>query len=129
MVEGAFTVNESVLTSRTTFEDGTAAGVGKSGLADDTIKALLGDEWRSAAGQILADARATVEAAGGIWSPQQTHALNDALKLRIDHTVDDWLTEMLHTRIEELRTRLLAVLEREMEQFTRTSTDSEDDGQ
>jgi hypothetical protein len=128
MLDGAFTVNESILTSReslsrASIDDG--AG-GKSGLADDTIKALLGDEWRSAARQILADARATVEGAGGSWSAQHTHTLNESLKLRIDHTVDDWLTEMMHTRIEDLRSRLLAVLEREIEDFTRRRTDADD---
>ena len=40
-------------------------GEPKSGLADDTIKALLGDEWRAGARKILADARTAVEGAGG----------------------------------------------------------------
>jgi hypothetical protein len=130
MVDGAFTVNESLLTSRASIDDSgdamhrSGAG-GKSGLADDTIKALLGDEWRSAARQILADARATVEGAGGSWSEQHTRVLNDTLKLRIDHTVDDWLTEMMHARIEDLRSQLLAVLQREIEAFTRRRTDGQ----
>ena len=129
MVEGAFTVNESVLTSRTTFEDGTAAGVGKSGLADDTIKALLGDEWRAQARKILADARNTVEGAGGDWSSAQMNALNESLKVRIDHTLDDWLVEMMNSRIDELRSRLLAILENELEDFTRALTDEKQHGQ
>ena len=123
-IDGAFTVNESILTSRASIDDG--AG-GKSGLADDTIKALLGDEWRSAARQILTDARETVEGSGGTWSPQQRRVLNDSLKLRIDHTIDDWLTEMMHARIEDLRSRLLAVLEREIDEFSRRHTDVDDD--
>ncbi len=129
MIDGAFTVNESLLTSReslpasrASIDDG--AG-GKSGLADDTIKALLGDEWRSAARQILTDARATVEGAGGTWLEQHTRVLNDTLKLRIDHTVDDWLTEMMHARIEDLRSQLLAVLQREIEAFTARRTDAD----
>ncbi len=95
-------------------------------MADDTIKALLGDEWRGAARQILADARSAVEGTGGRWSAQQTRALNDSLKLRIDLTVDDWLTEMMHARIEDLRSRLLAVLEQEIEEFTRQLTDADE---
>jgi len=126
MVEGAFVVNESVLTSRSSFDDDDAGG--QSGLADDTIKALLGDEWRVAARQILADARTTVEGAGGAWSPQQTAALNESLKVRIDHTVDDWLVDMMHTRIEDLRARLLAVLETELQQFTKVLTNTDDHG-
>ncbi len=64
MVEGAFTVNESVLTSRASFDDGPSSGAPKSGLADDTIKALLGDQWRGQARKILSDARSTVEGSG-----------------------------------------------------------------
>jgi len=128
MVEGAFTVSESVLTSRSSFEDGTAAGTGKSGLADDTINALLGDKWRSEARKIIADARTTVEGTGGAWSSAQKNSLNESLKVRIDHTLDDWLVEMMNSRIDDLRTRLLAVLEHEVTQFTRALTDTEQHG-
>jgi hypothetical protein len=128
MVEGAFTVNESVLTSRASFDDGAAAGTGKSGLADDTIKALLGDEWRGQARKILSDARSTVEGSGLDWSADQMNALNESLKVRIDRTLDDWLVEMINSRIDDLRTRLLAVLEHELTQFTRALTDEEQDG-
>jgi hypothetical protein len=126
MVEGAFTVNESVLTSRSSFDDGTAAGTGKSGLADDTIKALLGDEWRAKARKILSDARSTAE--GSAWSAEQMNALNESLKVRIDRTLDDWLVEMMNSRIDDLRTRLLAILEHELSQFTRALTDKEQHG-
>jgi hypothetical protein len=128
MVEGAFTVNESVLTSRSSFEDGAAAGGSKSGLADDTIKVLLGDEWRAGARKILADARIAVEGAGGTWSAAQLNTLNESLKVRIDHTLDDWLVEMMNSRIDDLRSALLAILENEIEQFTRALTDKEQHG-
>ena len=127
MVEGAFTVNESTLTSRASFDDGTASG--KSGLADATIKALLGDEWRNEARKIIADARSNVEGAGGEWTAAELNALNETLKVRIDRTLDDWLVEMLNARIDDLRSRLLAVLENELEQFTRTLTDHDSHGQ
>ncbi len=128
MVEGAFTVNESVLTSRSSFDDGVAAGAGKSGLADDTIKALLGDEWRAQARKILSDARSTVEGSGGDWSAAQLNSLNESLKVRIDRTLDDWLVEMMNSRIDDLRTRLLTILEHELAQFTRVLTDKEQHG-
>jgi hypothetical protein len=128
MVEGAFTVNESVLTSRTSFDDGPSSGAPKSGLADDTIKALLGDEWRGQARKILSDARSTVEGSGLDWSADQMNALNESLKVRIDRTLDDWLVELIDSRIDDLRTRLLAVLENELTQFTRALTDEEQDG-
>jgi hypothetical protein len=127
MVEGAFTVNESNLTSRTSFDDGSTTG--KSGLADATIKVLLGDEWRNEARKIIADARANAKGAGGQWSAAQLNALNESLKVRIDRTLDDWLVEMLNARIDDLRSKLLAMLENELEQFTRTFTDPDSDGQ
>ncbi len=127
MVEGAFTVSESILTSRASFDDGD--GPGKTGLADETIKALLGDEWRNEARKILADARSTVEGAGGRWSATELNALNESLKVRIDRTLDDWLVEMMNARIDDLRSRLLKILEHELEQFTRTVADSEQHGQ
>ncbi len=128
MVEGAFTVNESVLTSRASFDDGPSSGEPKSGLADDTIKALLGDQWRGQARKILSDARSTVEGSGLDWSADQMNALNESLKVRIDRTLDDWLVELINSRIDDLRTRLLAVLEQELTQFTRALTDEEQDG-
>ncbi len=133
MVEGAFTVNESVLTSRASFDDDPSSGAphigkSKSGLADDTIKALLGDEWRGQARKILSDARSTVEGSGLDWSADQMNALNESLKVRIDRTLDDWLVELINSRIDDLRTRLLAVLENELTQFTRALTDEEQDG-
>ena len=127
MVEGAFTVNESNLTSRASFGDESATG--KTGLADATIKMLLGDEWRNEARKIIADARSNVEGAGGKWTSAELNALNESLKVRIDRTLDDWLVELLNARIDDLRSRLLAVLENELDQFTRTLTDLDSHGQ
>ena len=124
MVEGAFTINESNLTSRASFGDG--AGTGKTGLADATIKVLLGDEWRNEARKIIADARGNAESAGAQWSAAQWNALNETLKVRIDRTLDEWLVEMMNSRVDELRSRLLAVLENELEHFTRALTDDID---
>jgi hypothetical protein len=132
MVEGAFTVNESNLTSRASFGDGATAeqsdgrSSGKTGLADATIKVLLGDEWRNEARKIIADARSNAEGAGGQWTAAQLNSLNETLKVRIDRTLDEWLVEMMNARVDELRSRLLAVLENELEVFTRALTDDTD---
>lgn len=130
MVEGAFTVNESNLTSRASFSDGTTVErndvTGRTGLADATIKVLLGDAWRSEARKIIADARSSAEGAGAQWSAAQLNSLNETLKVRIDRTLDEWLVEMMNSRVDELRTRLLAVLENELESFTRELTDDTD---
>ena len=137
MVEGAFTVNESSLTSRASFADAATAdrndgaagrndGARKTGLADATIKVLLGDEWRNEARKIISDARSNAEGAGARWSAAQLNSLNETLKVRIDRTLDDWLVEMMNARVDELRSRLLAVLEDELDVFTRALTDDTD---
>jgi hypothetical protein len=146
MVEGALTVNESNLASRASFDDGASAkrsdsatakrrdgaiaersdGAGKTGLADATIKVLLGDEWRNEARKIIADARSNAEGAGTQWTAAQLNSLNETLKVRIDRTLDDWLVEMLNSRVDDLRSKLLAVLENELDLFTRALTDDTD---
>jgi hypothetical protein len=127
MVEGALSVSEGTLTSRTSMDDDNACGTSR--LADETIRTLLGDEWRSSARQILSQARATIEdAAGDQWSPEQADALNEALKVRIDATLDDWLTDVMYARIDDLRSRLLLLLEGEIKQFTEALKDNDDYG-
>ena len=86
------------------------------------------NEWRAKARKIISDARSTAEGSAGAWSAEQTNALNESLKVRIDRTLDDWLVEMMNNRIDELRTRLLAILEHELSQLTRVLTDKEQHG-
>lgn len=125
MVEGAFTVNEGSLTSRASIGDDSGA----SGLADDAIKALLDDEWRVSARRIISDARARIEdAAREQWTPEQADALNETLKVGIDATLDEWLTDVMYARIEDLRSRLLLLLEDEMKRFTEALTNDDEHG-
>jgi len=126
MVEGALSVSEGMLTSRTSMDDDNACGTSR--LADETIRTLLGDEWRSSARRILANARATIEEAAEQWSPEQADALNESLKVRIDATLDDWLTDVMYARIDDLRSRLLRLLEVEIKQFTDALKDNDDHG-
>ncbi len=126
MVDGALTVEESTLTSRSSFDDA-ASGGGRSGLGEDTIKALLGDQWRGEADEILANARAEAEGVGTL-STSQLQDFNASLKARIDSILDDWLTEMMHSRIDDLRACLLEVLELELARFVRALTDKERHG-
>ncbi len=124
MVDGAFTVDESTLTSRASFDD-EAVVSGGSRLADETIEALLGDQWRTEADRILAAARARVEGTGGEASTAQLQDFNASLRTRIDSILDNWLTEMMHARIDDLRARLMEVLELELNEFIRALTDEE----
>jgi hypothetical protein len=127
MVDGAFSINEGTLTSRTSIDDD--SGIGTSRLADETMRTLLGAEWRSSARRIVSDARAAVEGATGEqWSSEQSDALNEALKVRIDSTLDDWLTDVMYARIDDLRSRLLRLLEDEIKHFTDALKDHDDYG-
>ena len=126
MVDGALSINEGTLTSRTSMDDD--SGAGTSRLADETMRTLLGAEWRSSARRIVSDARAAVATTGEQWTPAQADALNEALKVRIDSTLDDWLTDVMYARIDDLRERLLRLLESEIKQFTDALKDNDDYG-
>ena len=96
---------------------------------DDTIKALLGDEWRESSEQILATARDAIEKVASRWSPQQTTELNQALRVRIDATLEDWLEVVIRQRLEDLRATLLAAIETEISAFTARLTQQDSDGE
>ncbi len=94
---------------------------------DDTIKALLGDEWRESADQILSAAREAIEHVSSDWSPQHTTELNEALRVRIDGTLEAWLEAAVRQRLEELRATLLAAIETELATFTAQLTQQDPD--
>jgi hypothetical protein len=98
-------------------------------LGDDTIKALLGDEWRQSADQILSAAREAIEHVSSDWSPQHTTELNEALRVRIDATLEAWLEAAVRQRLEELRATLLAAIESEIATFTAQLTQQDPDGE
>ena len=108
VVDGGISINESPLGRRTSIE-----GANEAVFDTNAIDALLGDEWRKSAAEILEATRADIEAARERWSPQDTDELNEALKIRIDQTVDHWLAEVLAAKIGELRTRLTDALKEE----------------
>ena len=115
MVGGGYSINETRLTPDVPL----SAQVGDSALADETIEALLGDEWRERADQILARARVSVDdidTAGSL-----NGELDARLRRRIARTLDDWLAEIVQTRIDLLRTRMLELLDVELKRFTDTS--------
>ena len=96
MIEGAFTVNESVLTSRASIDDGVAV-VAASRASPTTRSRRCSATNGGRSAQDIADAvrRPKVPAAG--WSAEQMNALNESLKVRIDRTLDDWLVEMMNS--------------------------------
>lgn len=109
VVDGALQVDESPLTGRAALStDGTAA------LGDDTIKALLGDQWKENAAEIIANARNAVAADGTEWSPEQTDELGKVLKARLDGIVNIWLSRIVADGIDDLRSQLINAMEAEV---------------
>ena len=113
MVGGGYSVTEARLVGTASIgHDG-----GASALADETIEALLGDQWRERADEILAGVRISVDEI-------ETHnamdrALDEQLRRRMARTVDDWLAELVHDRIDALRARMLDLLDTEIKRFTK----------
>ena len=110
-------------------DDATQRTAKPDALGDDTIKALLGDEWRQSADQILSAAREAIEQVSSDWSPQHTTELNEALRVRIDATLEAWLEAAVRQRLEELRATLLAAIETELATFTAQLTQQDPDGE
>jgi hypothetical protein len=98
--------------------DNTAATLG-----DDTIKALLGDEWKSHAADIISKAREAVDEGAARWSPEQTDELGRALKVRLDSIVDTWLSQIVAEGIDDLREQLLHALDAEVTRHTKGPND------
>jgi hypothetical protein len=112
MVGGGYSVNEARLTGPASL----VSEGGASALADETIEALLGDEWRERADQILAGVRVSVDdidAEGAL-----EHEFDEQLRRRIARTLDDWLAEIVQTRIDLLRARMLDLLDIELKRYT-----------
>jgi len=80
-------------------------------LSQDLFNALLGDEWKSSASDILTEARGAIEAHRNRWTPDDTDELNEALRVRIDETLSAWLSNTVRDHMDELHTELLRAAE------------------
>lgn len=87
----------------------------RSRLDDELFRVLLGEDWREAAAGILDDARAAIENHKLRWLPEDTDALNEALRVRIDETLHHWLREAVLAGMEDLRTQLLTAITEQLE--------------
>ncbi len=93
-----------------------------------SLDALLGTDFHDATATVMARARGLIEQHPNRWSPQQTDELSDALRVRIDGAVQEWITASLTAHAGELQQRLLNAvrdeLARHLEAFE-TNADSE----
>lgn len=83
-------------------------------LSEDLFDSLLGDGWKSQADEVLEDARQTIDEKAQQWTPEDTDELNDALRVRIDGTIYDWLQKMLAEHIDDLRAQVLDAMSDEI---------------
>ena len=110
VVHGGVSLNETFLGGQGDFQLSTD----DSGLNEDVFKALLSDEWRESARELLDQAREAIERHQTDWTPEHTDQHNEALKVRIDATLQQWLREALASRVGELRQTLLTALSDEI---------------
>ena len=90
---------------------GDAAG---GGMDDALFDALLDDNWKETAAELLDQTRSTIAEHGGQWTQQDTQALNEALQARLDATLTQWLRSVVQNNVADLRAQLLQVTQAEL---------------
>jgi hypothetical protein len=121
MVRGAYELHEtSVLLAATPVLGGD--GQRSRYLREDVFEALLGDRWKASASDILTEARGAIEAHRNQWTPDDTDELNEALRVRIDETLTQWLKAVVSERLDELHAVILRVAESVIDEKIRTLT-------
>lgn len=83
-------------------------------MTEDLFASLMGDGWKSQADEVLENARKTIDKQSQSWTPEHTDELNDALRVRIDGTIYDWLQKMLAEHIDDLRAQVLDAMSDEI---------------
>ena len=103
------------------------------GMPEATFNTLLGDAWQESVDELFAQASQRISDDQTAWLPQDSPALAQALKMRIDLSVRAWLAETLETHIGALRERIVKELSAELlehlaKQSPRTTQAEEKDG-
>ena len=80
-------------------------------LSSELFDSLLRHRWKSSAAETLSEARGVIESNRHLWTSEDTAELNDALRVRIDTTLSQWLHNTLNERVAELRRELLLAAE------------------
>ncbi len=94
-------------------------------LSQDVFDALLGEEWKSSASDILTEARGAIEAHRTRWTPEDTDELNQALRVRIDETLTEWLKATVTERLDELHAELLRAADAVIDEKIRALRDAD----
>ena len=91
-----------------------AADDATGGMDDALFAALLDDNWKETAAELLDQTRSTIAEHGGQWTHEDTEALNEALRVRIDATLTEWLRSVVQNNVADLRAQLLQVTQAEL---------------
>ncbi|HEY5680716.1 MAG TPA: hypothetical protein VIS55_11665 [Pseudomonadales bacterium] len=83
------------------------------GLDDDLFQALLSDDWRESAAAIIEQAPAALGQAVA-WKPREIAALRQALRLKQDETLNQWISDALERHAEALQAELLEAFSGEL---------------
>ena len=113
VVDGGLAIDERVLGTR---GGGDETEELPSRLDDDTIAALMKDQWREAARELLSDLPERGDRAEQDWGPLDREQLNAALKVRIDDEVAAWLRVCVVRHLDELREVLRAAIQAEIDE-------------
>jgi hypothetical protein len=120
VVHGGVSVNETFLSGEGDFDE---TGQ-ESRLDEDVFKTLLSERWRDSASELLDQARAEIGRHQAVWTAAHSDELNRALQERIDHALQNWLHVLVHSRMDELHTLLLDVIQSEIDRITRDVLDT-----
>ncbi|MFP6834669.1 MAG: hypothetical protein VB948_01010 [Pseudomonadales bacterium] len=83
-------------------------------LDENLIRSLLSDTWRDSKDKILEQARKVIDEHQSELTPEAASSLNDALKSRIDTTIQDWMSRIVVAHIAELHERMLEAVSEEL---------------
>lgn len=82
----------------------------------DLFDALLGTGWEAESNELLETASATIQEQKLDWNPEDTQALTDALRVRLEQSINGWLSTTLAEQVALLRQQLLVDLQDELTQ-------------
>ncbi len=85
-----------------------------SGMDDALFDALLDDNWKETAAELLDETRSAIIEHGGQWTQQATEDLDEALRIRINATLTEWLRNVVQQNLADLRAHLLQAARTEL---------------
>ena len=85
-----------------------------SGMDDALFDALLDDNWKETAAELLDETRSAIIEHGGQWTQQDTEELDEALRVRINATLAEWLRDVVQQNLADLRAHILQAARTEL---------------